>query len=118
MQGTDTQGPTAILKSASKINHQKFAAGNVLNMKLDPSLFKDERGISNFMNLIKSMCDLGLYHSQYNVISPEVLLEAQKCPEKHRGLLVRVAGYTAYFVELGKEVQDDIISRTTLRALV
>lgn len=118
MPGTDTQGPTAILKSASKINHQKFAAGNVLNMKLDPSLFKDERGISHFMNLIKSMCDLGLYHSQYNVISPEILLEAQKYPEKHRGLLVRVAGYTAYFVELGKEVQDDIISRTTLRALV
>lgn len=118
MPGTDIQGPTAILKSASKINHQKFAAGNVLNMKLDPSLFKDERGISQFMNLIKSMCDLGLYHSQYNVISPEVLLEAQKYPEKHRGLLVRVAGYTAYFVELGKEVQDDIISRTTLRALV
>ncbi len=118
MQGTDTQGPTSILKSASKINHQKLAAGNVLNMKLDPSLFKDERGRSNFMNLIKSMCDLGLYHSQYNVISPEVLLEAQKYPEKHRGLLIRVAGYTAYFVELGKEVQDDIISRTTLKALV
>jgi len=118
MQGTDTKGPTAILKSASKINHQLFAAGNVLNMKLDPSLFRDERGMSSFMTLIKSMCDLGLYHSQYNVISPEILLEAQKNPEKHRGLLVRVAGYTAYFVELGKEVQDDIISRTTLRALV
>lgn len=118
MQGTDMKGPTAILKSASKINHQLFAAGNVLNMKLDPSLFRDERGISSFMTLIKSMCDLGLYHSQYNVVSPEILLEAQKYPEKHRGLLVRVAGYTAYFVELGKEVQDDIISRTTLKALV
>jgi len=117
MQGTDTQGPTAILKSASKINHQLFAAGNVLNMKLDPSLFKDERGISNFMNLIKSMCDLGIYQSQYNVVSPEILVEAQKYPEKHRGLLIRVAGYTAYFVELGKEVQDDIISRTTLKRL-
>lgn len=74
--------------------------------------------LSNFMNLIKSMCNLGLYHSQYNVISPEVLIDAQKNPEKHRDLLVRVAGFTTYFVELGKEVQDDIISRTTLTSLV
>jgi len=118
MQGTDASGPTAILKSASKLNHQLFAAGNVLNMKLDPALFADERGKSNFITLIKSMCDLGLYHSQYNVISPGILLDAQKHPEKHRGLLVRVAGYTAYFVELGKEVQDDIISRTTIKALL
>ena len=118
MQGTDAKGPTAILKSASKLNHQLFAAGNVLNMKLDPALFDDERGKSNFITLIKSMCDLGLFHSQYNVISPEILLDAQKHPEKHRGLLVRVAGYTAYFVELGKEVQDDIISRTTIKALL
>jgi len=116
-QGTDTHGPTAILKSASKLNHQLFAAGNVLNMKLDPSLLKDERGKSHFMNLIKSMCDLDIYHSQYNVVSPEILIEAQKYPEKHRGLLIRVAGYTAYFVELGKEVQDDIISRNTLKRL-
>ena len=87
-------------------------------MKLEPSLFDDERGKSNFITLIKSMCDLGLYHSQYNVVSPEILLDAQKHPEKHRGLLVRVAGYTAYFVELGKEVQDDIISRTTIKALL
>ncbi|MFC1913198.1 glycyl radical protein [Chloroflexota bacterium] len=118
MQGTDDKGPTAVLKSASKLNHQLFAAGNVLNMKLDPALFNDERGKSNFITLIKSMCDLGLYHSQYNVISPEILMDAQKHPEKHRGLLVRVAGYTAYFVELGKEVQDDIISRTTIKVLL
>jgi len=118
MQGTDTQGPTATLKSVSKINHQLFPAGTLLNMKLDPSLFKDERGTGSFMSLIKSMCDLGIYHSQYNVVSPEILMDAQKYPEKHRDLLVRVAGYSAYFVELGKEVQDDIISRTTLKRLI
>jgi len=118
MQGTDTQGPTATLKSVSKINHQLFPAGTLLNMKFDPSLFKDERGTGSFMNLIKSMCDLGIYHSQYNVVSPEILMDAQKYPEKHRDLLVRVAGYSAYFVELGKEVQDDIISRTTLKRLI
>ncbi len=117
MQGTDTKGPTAILKSVSKINHELFTAGTLLNMKLDPSLFKDERGITNFMNLIKSMCDLGIYHNQFNVISPEILMEAQKHPEKYRGLLVRVAGYSAYFVELSKAVQDDIISRTTFTTL-
>jgi len=118
MQGTDKKGPTAILKSASKLPHSKLTAGNVLNMKLDPPLFKDERSVAQFMSLIKSMCDLGIYHSQYNVVSPQTLIEAQKYPEKYRGLLVRVAGYSAYFVELSKEVQDDIIARTTIKSFV
>ncbi len=117
MPGTDVNGPTAVLKSVSKINHAVFGSGTLLNMKLDPSLLKDDRGKIAFMNLIKGMCDLGVYHIQLNVISAETLQEAQKYPERHRNLLVRVAGYTAYFVELEKTVQDEIISRTTQMSL-
>lgn len=117
MQGTDVNGPTAILKSVSKINHSMYGSGTLLNMKLDPSLLKDERGKTTLMSLLKSMCDLGVYHIQINVVSPETLIEAQKYPEKHRDLMVRVAGYTAYFVELEKTVQNEIISRTTQMSL-
>jgi formate C-acetyltransferase len=65
------------------------------------------------MGLLKSMCTLGVYHVQFNVIDHEKLIEAQKHPEEHKGLLIRVAGYTAYFTELGKDVQDEIIGRTS-----
>ncbi len=118
MQSTDVKGPTAILKSVSKINHTLFGSGTLLNMKLDPSLLKEERGKMILMNLLKSMCDLGVYHIQINVVSRETLLEAQKHPEKYRNLMVRVAGYSAYFVELEKAVQDEIISRTTQMTLM
>jgi len=117
MRGTDVNGPTAILKSVSKINHAMFGSGTLLNMKLEPSLLKDDRGKTALVNLLKGLCDLGVYHIQFNVVSPETLREAQQYPEKHRDLLVRVAGYTAYFVELEKVVQDEIISRTTQTAL-
>jgi formate C-acetyltransferase len=113
MQGTDTKGPTAVLKSVSKCRIDLFASGMLLNMKLDPALFKDERGIGDFMSLIKSWHDLGLYQVQFNVVSPEILREAQRRPEEYRGLLVRVSGYSAFFVDLYKEVQEDIIARTT-----
>ena len=65
------------------------------------------------MSLLKSLCTLGVYHVQFNVIDRETLLNAQKKPEDYRGLLVRVAGYTAYFTELGRDVQDEIIARTS-----
>ena len=65
------------------------------------------------MGFLKSMCALGVFHVQFNVVDKDVLLDAQKHPENYKGLLIRVAGYTAYFVELGKEVQDDIIARTS-----
>jgi formate C-acetyltransferase len=113
MQGTDTQGPTAVFKSLSKCRIDLFTSGMLLNMKLDPSLFKDERGIGDFMSLIKSWHDLGLYQVQFNVVSPETLKEAQKHPEDYRGLMVRVSGYSAYFVDLYKGIQDEIIARTT-----
>ena len=117
MQGTDVKGPTAILKSVSKIDHAMHTEGTLLNMKLEPSLLNDERGIRDFMSLLKSMCDLGVYHIQFNVVSRETLLAAQKEPEKYRNLMVRVAGYSAYFVSLSKPVQDDIIARTMQRSL-
>ncbi|MFC2017606.1 pyruvate formate lyase family protein, partial [Chloroflexota bacterium] len=113
MQGTDRKGPTAVLKSISKCCLDLYTRGSLINMKFDPSLFNDERGIGDFMSLIKSWHDLGLYHIQFNVVSPEILREAQKHPEKYRGLLVRVSGYSAYFVELDRGIQEDIISRTT-----
>jgi formate C-acetyltransferase len=69
------------------------------------------------MALLKSMCSLGVYHVQFNVIDQEKLIAAQQNPDEHRGLLVRVAGYTAYFTELGKDVQDEIIGRTVVREI-
>jgi formate C-acetyltransferase len=111
--GTDITGPTAVLKSVSKIPHPLFTSGTLLNMKLDPGIVEDERGKRNLMTFLKSLCDLGIYHIQFNIVSTKTLKAAQKNPEAHRDLLVRVSGYTAYFVELGKEIQDEIIARTT-----
>jgi formate C-acetyltransferase len=85
-------------------------------MKLDPVLIEDDRGKRNLMAFLKTLCDVGVYHIQFNIISTETLREAQRNPEAHRDLLVRVSGYTAYFVELGKEIQDEIIGRTTQRS--
>lgn len=110
--GTDFKGPSAILKSVSKIPHGRFVQGTLLNMKIEPALLSTENGIQQMMALLKSLCTLGVYHVQFNVIDQKKLIDAQKNPEKYKGLLVRVAGYTAYFVELGKDVQDEIINRT------
>lgn len=110
--GTDVNGPTAVLKSVANIPHDRFVQGTLLNMKLDPQMINSENGIRQVMALLKSLCSLGVYHVQFNVVDQKKLLEAQAHPEQYKNLLVRVAGYTAFFVELGKEVQDDIIART------
>lgn len=110
--GTDFNGPSAVLKSVANIPHDRFVQGTLLNMKVEPAMLTTENGITQMMALLKSMCSLGVYHVQFNVIDQKKLLRAQKNPEEYKGLLVRVAGYTAYFVELGKDVQDDIIGRT------
>ena len=81
-------------------------------MKVEDDLLNSENGIRQMMALLKSMCSLGIFHVQFNVIDQAKLLAAQKNPEQYKGLLIRVAGYTAYFVELGKDVQDEIIART------
>ncbi len=110
--GSDVRGPAAVLKSVSAIPHDRFVQGTLLNLKVEPAMLHDEKGIIQLMTLLKSMCSLGVYHVQFNVIDQETLIRAQQNPDEHRGLLVRVAGYTAYFVELGQDVQDEIINRT------
>jgi formate C-acetyltransferase len=110
--GTDFNGPSSVLKSVAKLQHARFVQGTLLNMKVEPALLSTENGIRNMMGLLKSMCSLGVYHVQFNVIDQKKLKEAQEHPEEYKGLLVRVAGYTAYFTELGRDVQDEIIGRT------
>lgn len=112
--GTDKNGPTALLKSVSHIPHARFTQGTQLNMKLEPSIVEGNQGIAHMMNMLKTLCTLDVYHVQFNIVDREVLIDAQKHPERHKGLLIRVAGYTAFYVELGKEIQDEIISRTPI----
>ncbi|MCF8069794.1 MAG: glycyl radical protein [Desulfobacterales bacterium] len=110
--GTDRNGPTAVLKSVSKINHDAHVAGTLLNMRLDPFVAKDVDGEKRIAALLRSFVDLNIYHIQFNTIDSEMLREAQKNPDQYKSLIVRVAGYSAYFVELCREMQDDIIQRT------
>lgn len=112
-QGTDTNGMSAVLKSCSNIPHVRFNQGTLLNQKLDPAFARGEKSIQSLMGYLKSLCAMGIFHVQFNVVDPKVLLDAQEHPEDHSDLLIRVAGYTAYFTELGPETQGDIISRTT-----
>jgi pyruvate formate-lyase/glycerol dehydratase family glycyl radical enzyme len=113
MRGRDTNGPTAIIKSASKID-QALYASTLLNMKFHPSTLGNTEDLKKLVTLIKTYFSLGGKHIQFNVVSREMLIEAQKHPESHSDLVVRVAGYSAYFVQLGKRVQDEIIARTEL----
>jgi pyruvate formate-lyase/glycerol dehydratase family glycyl radical enzyme len=113
MRGRDTNGPTAIIKSASKID-QALYASTLLNMKFHPSTLGNTEDLRKLTALIKTYFSLGGKHVQFNVVSREMLIEAQKHPESYSDLVVRVAGYSAYFVQLGKRVQDEIIARTEL----
>lgn len=113
--GTDTNGPTALLKSVSRIPHARFTQGTQLNMKMEPAILAGDEGMAHMVNLLKTLCTLDVYHAQFNVVNRETLLAAQKHPEQHKDLLIRVAGYTAFFVELGKEIQDEIIGRTWIK---
>jgi len=112
--GTDMNGPTALLKSVARIPHARYTQGTQLNMKLEPDIMAGDKGLTQMVYLLKSLCTLDVYHVQFNVVDRETLLAAQRKPKEYRHLLVRVAGYTAFFVELGKEVQDEIISRTEI----
>jgi formate C-acetyltransferase len=110
--GSEKQGVLGVIKSAAKIDNVLAANGTLLNIRFSPSVFEKEEDIMKLVDLLKSYNDLGGYHIQFNVIDSETLRAAQKKPEDYRGLMVRVAGYSAYFVELNPEVQEDIISRT------
>ena len=111
VQGADTNGPTAVLKSAAKIDHLR-TGGTLLNQKFTPQLLADDDSIEKFMHLIRSYFKMDGHHIQFNVITAATLRDAQKKPEKYRDLIVRVAGYSDYFVDLGRDLQDEIIKRT------
>lgn len=111
VQGADRKGPTAVLKSAAKIDHIK-TGGTLLNQKFTPQLLADERGLNKLGHLIRSYFRMDGHHIQFNVVTAQMLREAQKNPEKYRDLIVRVAGYSDYFVDLSVQLQNEIISRT------
>jgi formate C-acetyltransferase len=113
MRGRDISGPTAIIKSASKIDQVRFQSV-LMNMKFHPSALGDTEDLNKLATLIKTYFSLGGKHVQFNVVGREMLLKAQKQPENYHDLVVRVAGFSAYFVQLSKQVQDEIIARTEL----
>jgi formate C-acetyltransferase len=110
-QGADIKGPTAVVKSASKIGHLR-TGGTLLNQKFTPQLLADKKGIESITKLIRGYFRLNGHHIQFNVVTADTLREAQKHPERYRDLIVRVAGYSDYFNELNVELQNEIIQRT------
>ena len=113
-QGMDRNGPTAIIKSVSKINVENMSLGMAHNFKLSPQFIATEEGRNAVIALLSTASLLGNAQMQFNCVDNAELRAAQKKPEEHRDLIVRVAGYSAFFVELCKEVQDEIINRTTI----
>ena len=111
VQGSDRLGPTAVLKSVGKMDHVR-TGGTLLNQKFTPHLLADEQGIEKLSHLVRSYFKMDGHHIQFNVVSVDTLRDAQKHPEKHRDLIVRVAGYSDYFVDLSLELQNEIIHRT------
>jgi formate C-acetyltransferase len=111
--GTDIKGPTAVYKSMGKLPNDKITGGVLLNQKLSPTSLTKKSGVELLMNMIRTFFDdLHGFHVQYNIVSRDTLLAAQKNPEKYRNLIVRVAGYSAFFNVLSQETQNDIIART------
>ena len=110
--GRDSKGPTAVLKSVSRVKSEYGSNGTLLNMKFLPSLFKTELGVAKFVRLLRAFIELKIIHVQFNVVNRDDLLAAQKQPELYKSLTIRVAGYTAYFTELAPDLQREIIERT------
>ncbi|NJD21311.1 MAG: glycyl radical protein [Melioribacter sp.] len=111
VQGADIHGPTSVIKSASKIDHLR-TGGTLLNQKFTPNFLETDEGIEKILYLIRTYFKLDGHHMQFNVVNAETLRDAQKHPEKYRDLIVRVAGYSDYFVDLGEDLQNEIIKRT------
>ena len=111
VQGADVNGPTAVLKSAAKIDHLR-TGGTLLNQKFSPEIFEGEDSINKIVSLIRSYFKMNGHHIQFNVVDAETLRDAQLHPENYRDLIVRVAGYSDYFVDLTPELQEEIIRRT------
>ncbi|MBN2415569.1 glycyl radical protein [bacterium] len=111
VQGTDVHGPTAVLKSAAKMDHIK-TGGTLLNQKFTPQILEDESGLTKLVHLIRSYFRMDGHHIQFNVVKADTLRKAQKHPEQYQDLIVRVAGYSDYFVDLSEALQEEIIRRT------
>jgi formate C-acetyltransferase len=116
-QGRNVSGPTATMRSVAKIDHLKLSGGCVLNMRFNPEALENESKRSKFVSLIRTFFVSGGSFVQFNIVDNETLREAQRNPEKYRDLLVRVSTYSAYFVELSKELQDDIIARLEIQVV-
>ncbi len=110
--GRDQYGPTALLNSVARIKSYNASNGSLLNLKFSPQIFKDQNGIEKFCAFIRGFIALKINHVQFNVVNKQDLIEAKQNPEKYRHLLVRVAGYTANYVDLAEKLQDEIIART------
>jgi trans-4-hydroxy-L-proline dehydratase len=111
VQGADRQGPTSVVKSAAKIDHLR-TGGTLLNQKFSPAFFSDDSAIQKVSSLVRSYFRMDGHHIQFNVIDAQTLRDAQKHPERYRDLIVRVAGYSDYFNDLGEDLQNEIINRT------
>ena len=111
-QGRDIHGTTAVLKSMSKLPSERFEMGTLLNQRLTPQLLATDEDIDRFVNYLRTFEQLGNYHIQFNVIDGKTLRAAIKEPEKYQDLLVRVASYVSYFVEIDPVGQMDIIHRS------
>jgi formate C-acetyltransferase len=111
VQGADRHGPTAVAKSVAKMDHAR-TGGTLLNQKFTPQLLKDDEGLDKLVQLIRTYFKLDGHHIQFNVVDAATLCAAQQNPEQYRDLIVRVAGYSDYFCDLGKALQDEIIART------
>ncbi len=111
VQGADRRGPTAVLRSVAKMDHVR-TGGTLLNQKFTPQLLKDEAGLDGLVRLIRTYFKLDGHHIQFNVVDAATLRAAQEHPEQYRDLIVRVAGYSDYFCDLSRALQDEIIART------
>ena len=111
MQGADRHGPTAVIKSAAKMDHAR-TGGTLLNQKFTPALLADDAGLDKLVQLVRTYFKLDGHHIQFNVVDAARCARAQAHPEQHRDLIVRVAGYSDYFCDLSVALQDEIIART------
>ena len=115
--GRDKSGPTAAVRSLTKIDHLEALQGVLYNQKFSPSLLNTDGAIGRFEDYIRTYCDLGGHHIQFNMVSTKQLRKAQEDPAAYRDLIVRVAGYSAYFTELNRNTQNEIIARTEYEEL-
>jgi formate C-acetyltransferase len=115
VHGRDRKGPTAVAKSVGKLDNQRVPHGSILNQRFHPSLLDGDEKLQLFQHYIRTFMELGGWHTQFNVVTSDILRQAQREPEKYRHLVIRVAGYSAYFTELEEELQNDIIERTEYR---